>query len=78
MNRIGLIRKGFYCSLCSVKNQKYFDEREKKVTFAEEFCENLVENSIETIYYKTFQILPTFYNFHIILDCKDGSEIDEN
>lgn len=35
---ISVIRKGFYCSLCSVKNQKYLNSKEKKIVFSNEFC----------------------------------------
>lgn len=41
------LRRGFYCALCSVKNQKFFNTFEKKLIFSHDFCEYLVENSIE-------------------------------
>ena len=56
--KIRSIRKGFFCSLCSVKNQKFFNSFEKKVIFSYDFCQNLVENNIEEIHYKTNILLP--------------------
>jgi hypothetical protein len=38
LKKLRSIRKGFYCSLCSVKNQKFFNSFEKKVVFSHDFC----------------------------------------
>jgi hypothetical protein len=77
MNNISILRKGFYCVMCSVKNQKYFDVDAKKIIFSNNFCRNLVESSIEETYYKVNQFLPTLSHINTILNCKDGSKIVE-
>lgn len=77
MNNISILRKGFYCVICSVKNQKYFDVNEKTIIFSNSFCRNLVESSVEETYYKVNQFLPTLAHINTILNCKDGSKISE-
>lgn len=72
------LRKGFYCSLCSVKNQKFIDKKEKRVTFSNGFCQYLVENSIEQIFYRTSKFLPTMRHINTVLDCKDGEQDETN
>ncbi len=78
VKNISTLRKGFYCSLCSVKNQKYFDANTKKITFSTNFCKNLVRSSIEEIFFKTNQILPTLHHINVVLNCKDGVNIKES
>lgn len=77
MNNISILRKGFYCVICSVKNQKYFDVDDKNIIFSNSFCRNLVESSVEETYYKVNQFLPTLSHINTILNCKDGSKISE-
>lgn len=71
---IGFARKSFYCSLCSLENQKYFVKDSKTVIFSEEFCSNLVTLSISSSYYSIVQILSDFQSMSDILDCREGQE----
>lgn len=77
MNNLASMRKGFYCTLCSVYNQRFFNTQTKKVIFSNDFCENLVEFSISEIQYKVKKVLPIFRRMNKILNCKDGIDAPE-
>lgn len=76
--KLSQIRKGFYCSLCSVKNQKFFNSQEKKLILSYDFCENLVTNSVEQANYRATTLLPMINQMNIVLECKDGVENNDN
>lgn len=46
---IAFTRKSFYCSLCTTETQGFFNIEEKTIQYANKFCENLVESTIEDI-----------------------------
>lgn len=77
LNNMASMRKGFYCSLCSVYNQRFFDTQTKKIIFSNDFCENLVEFSISEIHYKAKKILPVFSKMNTIINCKDKVDSPE-
>lgn len=67
-------RKGFYCSLCDVDAQKFFDTEAKKIVFKESFCQNLVENTIEATYERVSKVLPLLQNINTLLLCDKDEE----
>lgn len=77
LNNIASMRKGFYCSLCSVYNQRFFDTQTKKIIFSNDFCENLVEFSVSEIHYKAKKVLPVFSRMNTVINCKDNVESPE-
>ena len=71
-------RKGFYCSMCDVHYQQFFRLNDKKIIFATDFCQALVENTIEAQYERTNQVLPLFTNINILMSCnKDENDVSE-
>ena len=76
-NYLGKARKGFYCSMCSVKNQKYFDVDTKKITYSNGFCENLIDNSLTTISQRLMTILPIFDKINKLLNCADNVSTED-
>jgi hypothetical protein len=71
-NYLGHLRKGFYCSMCSVRNQKYFDYETKKLVYSYGFCRDLITNSIDTIMERTVRVLPIFEKINSVINCKVG------
>jgi hypothetical protein len=72
-------RKGFYCSLCDVDYQKYFDTEAKKIIMATSFCQKLVENTVEAVYERVNRILPILQDINVLLECDEEHESqDEN
>lgn len=63
------IRRGFFCSLCNVKNQKYFDTDLKKINFSFDSCEDLVKFSIRTIAFRVNKVLPILAKLNKHLNC---------
>lgn len=70
----GFLRKGFYCSLCSLNNQKYFVKDSKTVIYSEEFCSSLVQISIGSVYYHTAEILRDFQLMSEVMTCKEKEQ----
>ena len=70
-------RKGFFCSLCDVEYQKYFDTDAKKIIMKTTFCQKLVENTVEASYERINKILPILQNINILLLCDTESASDE-
>lgn len=70
-------RKGFYCSICDVNYQHFFDTEAKKIIFSTDFCQGLVENTIEAGYERVNQILPLFENINVLMTCNKDEE-EEN
>lgn len=77
LNNMASMRKGFYCSICSVYNQRFFDTQTKKLIFSNDFCENLVEFSVSETHYKAKKVLPVFNRMNTIINCKDKIESPE-
>lgn len=67
-------RKGFYCSLCDVDYQKYFDTDAKKIIMSTSFCQKLVENTVESVYERVNRILPILQDINVLLECDEESE----
>ena len=72
------IRRGFFCNLCSVKNQKYFDTDLKKVLFSYDACEDLIEHTIDTVAFNINKIMPIFANINKHLNCQLDSNVNED
>ena len=77
LDNMASMRKGFYCSLCSVYNQRFFDTQTKKIILSNDFCENLVEFSISEVHYKVKKVLPIFKRMSTIINCKDNIDSPE-
>lgn len=71
---LGFIRKSFYCALCSVSNQEYFNIKMKKITFANTFCHNLVIATIEIFHERNTDILEILNSMNTLADC-DPNEV---
>ena len=67
-------RKGFYCSLCDVDYQKFFDTNAKKIIFKTSFCQELVENTIEANFERVNKVLPILQNINTLLLCQENEE----
>lgn len=67
-------RKGFYCSLCDVGYQKYFDTDAKKIIMKTSFCQKLVENTVEAVYERVNKIMPILQNINVLLLCDSEAE----
>ena len=70
-------RKGFYCSLCDVGYQKYYDTDAKKIIMKTTFCQKLVENTVEASFERINKILPILQNINTLLLCDTESASDE-
>lgn len=64
------IRRGFFCSLCSVKNQKYFDTTLKKVVLSYDTCTSLVQNTLQTVALRINKVMPILANINALLNCQ--------
>ena len=73
------IRRGFFCSLCSVKNQKFLDTDLKKIIFSYESCEDLIHGSIKTIAFRVNKVMPIFAKMNKHLNClqKNSADLDD-
>ena len=40
---------GFYCTICNFDNHKFFDSTTQTVFFSEDFCRDVVENTLQTL-----------------------------
>jgi hypothetical protein len=70
-------RRGFYCSLCDVHYQKYFDTDAKKIIMKTTFCQKLVENTVEAVYERVNKLLPILQNINVLLHCDSDKEDEE-
>ncbi len=66
---LGFVRKSFYCVLCTVDTQGFFDTDNQTIKFANKFCENLVESSIKELAERTALYLPIFDHMNVIINC---------
>ena len=66
-------RKGFFCSLCDVGYQKYFDTDAKKIIMKTSFCQKLVENTVEASFERINRVLPILQNINTLLLCDTES-----
>lgn len=66
---LGFLRKSFYCAICSVENQQYFNIKAKKITFANKFCHNTVISTIELFHTRNSVIMGIFNNMSLLHDC---------
>lgn len=71
------IRRGFYCSLCTLKNQKYFNTDLKKITMSYDFCQDLVENVLETVALRINKVMPVLANMNAMLNCQLPDQPDD-
>ena len=67
-------RRGFYCSLCDVDYQKFFDTEAKRITMATSFCQKLVDNVIEATHERVNKILPNLQDINVLLECDQEGE----
>lgn len=77
-NFLSEIRRGFFCSICSVQNQKYFDTDLKKVVFSYNSCQDLAAYTIETIAIRINRIMPVLANINSLLNCQLKTPNEDN
>jgi len=75
---LGFIRKSFYCALCSVSNQEYFNIKMKKITFANTFCHNLVITTIEMFHLRNTDFLDIMNSMNTLKDCDPNNPKEED
>ena len=66
---LGFLRKSFYCALCSVENQQYFNIKNKILTYANTFCHNLVISTIQLFYERNEEFNNILNYMNILKDC---------
>lgn len=71
---LGFARKSFYCVLCSVDTQQYFNIEEQTIIFAREFCENLVQATIESFYQRSVDYMRIFNSMNVLANCDPNKE----
>lgn len=67
---LGFVRKSFYCVLCTVDTQSFFDIENKNIIFANKFCENLVESTISEFYNRNSKYMRILNNMNILTNCE--------
>lgn len=81
LERMGDIRRGFYCILCDARTQSrlkdfwastnlFYNDR---VYFSKEFCRKLVENTIRSAYFTVFYLKRFADNMASLINCKTGN-----
>lgn len=73
---LGFVRKAFYCAICSVNTQEYFNVKMKKITFANTFCHNLVITTIDMFFQRNDEFMVIMDSMNTLADC-DPNEIKE-
>lgn len=73
---LGFIRKAFYCAICSVNTQEFFNVKMKKIQFANTFCHNLVIATIEVFHERNSDYGVIMNSINVLADC-DPNEMDE-
>lgn len=66
---LGFLRKSFYCALCSVENQQYFNIKGHKMVFANVFCHNLVITTVQKFFERNEDWNESFNNMNVLADC---------
>lgn len=85
LERMGVIRKGFYCILCDAKTQDrltdywsitnlFYDDR---IYFSKGFCHELVESTIRSSYYTVFYLKRFAENLATLINCKTNKQQEE-
>lgn len=72
--QLAFLRKGFYCTLCSVDSQQFFDPIKQTITFANKFCENSVQAFVKELYDRNEIYLRIFNLMVTLLDCDPNKE----
>ena len=75
---LGFIRKSFYCVLCSVDNQEFFDVKMKKITLANTFCHNLVIATIEMFHERNALYFNIMDYMNTLQDCDPNDPKEED
>lgn len=42
---------GFYCSLCNSESQKYIDTEKSQISYSQNFCRGMIENTLPSVKY---------------------------
>jgi len=71
------IRRGFFCSICSVKNQKYFDTDLKKIVFSYGQCSSLVKHTLDSVAVRVNKVMPILANINALLNCQLPDQPDD-
>ena len=76
--QLGFLRKSFYCALCTVENQEYYNVKAKKLTFANTFCHNMVIATIEMFYLRNTEYMAIMNWMNILQDCDPNVPMEED
>ena len=71
---LAFTRKAFYCSLCNSDYQKFFNVKEKTITYSKKFCENLVDSTLEDLYTRNHVYMDIFNSMSVIAECDPEKE----
>ena len=81
LERMGDIRRGFYCVLCDAKTQEKLRDfytitnlvYRDRVYFSREFCRKLVDYTIRSSYFTVFYLKRFAENMVSLINCKTGN-----
>lgn len=75
---MAFVQKGFYCTLCDVKNHKYMmleqDFSRLMIAMSEESCNDLVHYFKEFIMYKVYYLDPFILNANFMFNCVEDTD----
>ena len=80
LEKMGDIRRGFYCILCDAKTQERLKDfwastnlfYRDRIYFSKEFCRKLVEHTIRASYFTVFYLKRFTENMSKLISCKTG------
>lgn len=74
-------QKGFYCTLCNVKNHKYMMLRQDfsriMIAMSQKSCDDLIHYFREFIMYKIYYLDPFIVNANNMFNCHEDTDIHE-
>ena len=81
LEKMGDIRKGFYCVLCDARTQEKLKDfwsssnmfYHDRIYFSKEFCKKLVDNTIRASYFSIFYLKRFADNLGKLINCKAGT-----
>jgi len=81
LERMGDIRRGFYCILCDARTQQKLQDfwastnvvYRDRVYFSKEFCKTLVDHTIRSSYFTVYYLKRFAENMATLINCKTGN-----
>ena len=75
---MAFVQKGFYCTLCNVKNHKYMmveqDMSRLMIAMSEKSCNDLIHYFKEFLMYKVYYLDPFILNANFLFNCIVGED----